>query len=57
MNHPDDMFDSHAQSGPLTVTDDRYSAFSYDDQLVIYDPSDAECWLESNTTIDLSWAV
>lgn len=37
--------------------DDPYSTFSYDDQLVLYDPENADCWLQSDSSVGLADAV
>jgi hypothetical protein len=51
MMHESDTFDTHAPA------DDPYSTFSIDDQVVLYDAENADCWLQSDTTVELAEAV
>lgn len=49
--------DSHELSGFPAVTDDQYSTFRYDDQLVMYDSGHADRWLQSDTFVELAASV
>lgn len=47
-----DTLESNDPHGPLAVTNDQYSAFGYDGHVVVYDPTNTDCWIQSDTTVD-----
>lgn len=52
MTRSSDTHDLHA-----STNDHLYGAFDYDDQFVIYDVDNADCWLKSDTAVELADAV
>ncbi|WP_276272782.1 DUF7331 family protein [Haloarcula litorea] len=36
-----------------TPVDDRYAALRVDEELLIYDPDDADAWLQSSVAVEL----
>ena len=57
MTHTTDSPQTNDTCGPLAVTNDQYSAFGYDGYVVVYDSTNPDCWLQSDTTVDRLDAV
>jgi hypothetical protein len=46
--HESDTSASHA------TADDQIRSFSTEEHLVVYDPDNPDCWIQSDTTVDLA---
>lgn len=49
MTHPSNTYDTHAPAD-----EHLYIAIDYDEQHVVYDVDYADCWVRTDTTVELA---
>lgn len=54
MSNPDNSSDTDEPTHGQQDDDSRIDSFIMNDQTVLFDVDDAECWIQSDTAVDLA---